>query len=111
MPSGASMPNSPRFRIQWLRIALKDLGAIGKYLQREAGTEIAEGVVATLWEHAQSLRTTPERARPGRVPDTRELVLTDYPYFIAFRVRKNAVQILRVLHTSRQYPSSTEKSD
>ena len=37
--------------------------------------------------------------RIGRVQGTKEFVLADLPYFIAFRVKDGAVKILRVIHT------------
>ena len=43
--------------------------------------------------------------RPGRVLWTRELVIGGLPYVIPYRVRDNDIEILRVLHTSRRWPS------
>ncbi|MDP2196877.1 MAG: type II toxin-antitoxin system RelE/ParE family toxin [Rhodocyclaceae bacterium] len=42
--------------------------------------------------------------RPGRVPGTRELVVTRFPYILPYRVREQAVEILRIFHTSRKWP-------
>jgi plasmid stabilization system protein ParE len=91
-------------KVTWLRLALEDLHGIGSYLA-EHDLEAARNVARHIWEAGQSLAKVPSRGRPGRVPDTRELVLTKYPYFLAYRVSKQEVQILRVLHTSRQYPA------
>jgi toxin ParE1/3/4 len=38
------------------------------------------------------------------VPGTRELVVTRFPYILPYRVREQAVEILRVFHTSRKWP-------
>jgi len=40
------------------------------------------------------------------VPGTRERVLVDIPYIIAYRVEGNNIVILRVLHTSRKWPET-----
>jgi plasmid stabilization system protein ParE len=37
------------------------------------------------------------------VPDTRELVVTDLPYVVVYRVTLAEVQILRVLHTRQDF--------
>jgi len=40
----------------------------------------------------------------GRVPGTRELVVTGTPYIVAYRVRDETVEILRVFHAARKWP-------
>jgi toxin ParE1/3/4 len=44
--------------------------------------------------------------RPGRVPGTRELVIAHMPYIVPYRVRGEAIQILRVYHSARRWPDS-----
>lgn len=48
----------------------------------------------------------PEVGRTGRVPTTRELVVTGTPYVVVYRVDATAVLILRVLHGAQQWPPS-----
>ena len=43
--------------------------------------------------------------RAGRLLGTRELVIASLPYVIAYRVSERQIEILRVLHTSRRWPS------
>ena len=43
-------------------------------------------------------------AMPPGISGIATLVLTDLPYFIAYRVKSDQVQILRVLHTARKWP-------
>ncbi|WP_256677974.1 type II toxin-antitoxin system RelE/ParE family toxin [Pseudomonas sp. SJZ079] len=50
------------------------------------------------------LKLQPGLGRPGRVPGTRELVVLDSRYLIPYRVNHQAVEILRVFHTSRSLP-------
>ena len=57
-----------------------------------------EEAVAHLAEH-------PALGRAGRVPGTRELVISDTHYIIPYRVRRNAVEILRVFHSARRWPT------
>ena len=97
---GAFMQNRP---VRWLALALEDLHDIAGYLAEKdsnAGKQIAQCV----WDVGQSLASLSSRGRAGRVAGTRELVLADFPYFIAYRVVKSEVHILRVLHTARRYP-------
>ena len=46
----------------------------------------------------------PNLGRPGRIPGTRELVISNLPYILPYRVRNDAVEILRVFHTARKWP-------
>ena len=91
--------------VRWLGIALADMHGIAGYLA-EKDAEAATRVAQRIWDAGQSLATMPSRGRAGRVTGTRELVLTEFPYFLAYRVVRDEVQILRVLHTARRYPQS-----
>ena len=46
----------------------------------------------------------PAIGRPGRILGTRELAIGHLAYIIAYRVRDNEAELLRVLHTSRAWP-------
>ena len=46
----------------------------------------------------------PKMGRPGRVKGTRELVIARTPYIVAYRIKGKIIQILRVLHGTRQWP-------
>lgn len=83
-------------------MALKDLAAIAGYLA-EHDMEAARDVAQHIWDAGQSLVDMPSRGRPGRVAETRELILNKYPYFLAYKVVQEEVQILRVLHSARRY--------
>ena len=45
-----------------------------------------------------------EGGRPGRVEGTRELVVRRTPYIVAYRVEKDCVRILRILHSAQLWP-------
>jgi toxin ParE1/3/4 len=44
--------------------------------------------------------------RPGRVPGTREFVIARTPYVVPYRVRGDAIEILRVYHGARLWPAA-----
>jgi toxin ParE1/3/4 len=46
----------------------------------------------------------PEMGRIGRVPDTREFVITDTPYIAAYQIVADTLVILRVLHGAQRWP-------
>jgi len=46
----------------------------------------------------------PGLGRPGRVEDTRELVVTGLPYVVPNVHERDAVTVLRVLHGAMKWP-------
>jgi toxin ParE1/3/4 len=52
------------------------------------------------------LADNPHMGRPGRVPGTRELVVTRTPYIVPYRVRGDTLEILRVYHGARRWPDT-----
>jgi len=67
----------------------------------EAARRIALDVLRAI----EDLRAFPNQGRPGRVEGTRELVVTR-PFLAVYEVREEEVQVLRILHGARQWPSS-----
>jgi plasmid stabilization system protein ParE len=100
------MPNK-QYAIKWLKLALLDMEEIIAYISLEH-PEKAQEVAQEIWNSSQRLSFFPARAKPGRVPGTRELTLTNLPFFLAFRVTGRTVQILRVIHTSRKWPPAAD---
>ncbi|EMX2133976.1 type II toxin-antitoxin system RelE/ParE family toxin [Enterobacter hormaechei] len=89
--------------IKWLRKAIANLEAEFRYIA-EDDPQAAERFVNEVWRLTQLLKEQPAMGREGRVPETRELILHNYPYIIPYRVRNNTIQILRVFHTHRKLP-------
>jgi len=90
-------------RVRWLRKALANLDAEAAYIARDNPAAAAR-VVRAIEEAVQNLTRFPALGRPGRAPGTRELVVPATPYIIPYRVRNDAVEILRVFHASRKWP-------
>ncbi len=90
-------------RIRWTPAAADDLEHIGKYLQ-EHHPALAQPTVGKLYEAALSLKQFANRGRIGRVAGTRELVILPLPYIIVYQVAEETVTIVRVVHTSQDWP-------
>ena len=87
----------------WTQAAIRDLSRAREYIAREnpeAAREIALLIVDAT-EHAIQF---PEIGRTGRVKGTRELVVANTQYLIVYRLKKNKIHFLRVLHGRQKWP-------
>lgn len=58
----------------------------------------AERLTLAIWLAPEILRQSPLIGRPGRVPGTRELVLTPLPWSLVYMATEDSIDIVRVLH-------------
>jgi plasmid stabilization system protein ParE len=89
--------------IKWVRLAWADLDDVYEFIARDK-PEAAGKTVRRILDAAQILADNPGAGRPGRVAGTRELIIAGTPFIVPYRVKNNAVEILRVLHSSRKWP-------
>jgi toxin ParE1/3/4 len=89
--------------LEWTLKALGDLREAGNYIA-EDNPQAAEKIADRVREAVEYLLEHPNMGRPGRLPTTRELVISGTPFIIVYWVRGMAVQIIRVLHHSRKGP-------
>lgn len=59
----------------------------------------------------QGLALHPGLGRPGRVPGTRELVVTDTPFIVPYRVRGETIEIVAVFHGAQRWPADLPPAD
>jgi addiction module RelE/StbE family toxin len=90
-------------RVRWLRRALEGLEEEAAYIARD-DPDAAVRVVTRIASSVDRLATHPASGRPGRVPGIRELIVPGTPYLVAYRVRGETVEILRLLHGARKWP-------
>lgn len=88
-------------KIKWLRKALRNLEQAYEYIFSKENPEAACQTAQKIQSAVGQLSNYPLMGRPGRVAGTRELVISPISYIVAYRVRGDAIEILRILHTSR----------
>jgi addiction module RelE/StbE family toxin len=89
-------------RIRWTVPAADDLQDIKNYLQQNY-PHFAEPTVRTIYQRIRSLKTSPDRGRPGHRSGTRELVITPLPYVVVYAVKAEAVEILHIYHGAQDW--------
>jgi toxin ParE1/3/4 len=83
--------------------AQADRGAIFDYIEAD-NPRAAVAIDMRISDRVRLLARLPRSGRRGRVEGTRELVITRTPYIVAYRIIGDTVRILRILHSSRQWP-------
>jgi toxin ParE1/3/4 len=88
-------------RVKWLEVALDSLIAEAEYISKDSPAAAARTVDAIV-NAVENLKRFPASGRPGRVPGTRELVVSRMPYIVPYRVRSDTVELLLVLQCRQQ---------
>lgn len=91
--------------IVWLAQAIADRDAQLDYvadLSPQSAIDLGDRIEA----HISNLAAFPRMGRLGRETGTYELVVTDTPYIVVYRVkpRLKRVEIIRLLHGAQQWP-------
>ena len=94
-----------KLKLRWTRPALADLIEAQQYIARD-NPSAAQTVAQRVWEAANNLTDHPEIGRKGHVEGTREWLVSQTPYLIVYRVRGDAIEILRVWHGRRNWQAN-----
>lgn len=90
-------------RLVWTPEAVDQIEAIRDYIARDS-ERTAQNIVLKLLESVDLLTTKPRAGRPGRISDTREMVVSATPYIIVYRTSDTTIEILSVRHGRRRWP-------
>lgn len=88
--------------LEWRQAARADLLAIIDYISDD-NPDAAQKPKNDIEAKAAKLPKNPKLYRPGRVADTREMVVRSN-YVVVYSDSPEAVTILRVLHAAQQWP-------
>jgi addiction module RelE/StbE family toxin len=90
-------------RLAWTAAALRDLASARGYIAQD-NAAAADDQVGRVFGAVTRLVRFSEIGRPGRFSGTRELVVARTPYIVAYRLRGETIEILRVLHARQRWP-------
>ena len=92
--------------IQWSDDAVDDLRNLHAFIAKD-NPAAARKMALTIVEAIETnLPANPHMGRPGRVSGTRELVISQTPYIVPYRIKGDTIQVLRVYHGARRWPDS-----
>ena len=93
-------------RIVWLPRARKARETAIEYIA-EDNPVAALSQLDEIERHSTLLKDHPEMGRRGRIPDTRELVISRTPFLLVYRIRNDEIQIIHFMHGAQQWPVGT----
>ncbi len=89
--------------IIWLERAQQNLANELSFIDHEE-RRVAKRIARHVKERVESLLDSPHRGREGRIAGTRELVFSQIPYILVYRICGERVEILRFFHAIRKFP-------
>ena len=89
-------------RLKYSASALRDLEEAGAFISSD-DPEAAARMAARVREALEYLVDHPALGRPGRVSETRELVVSGTPFIVVYTVRSGLLYVVRVLHHGRKW--------
>jgi toxin ParE1/3/4 len=94
-------------RIEWLPQALADFDDAMNWIA-ERNPQAARQSAEAVYRQIAQLTAHPHIGRIGRVPKTRELVISQTHFVTPYRVKtqENLIEILAFMHNARQWPEN-----
>jgi toxin ParE1/3/4 len=87
-------------RVRWTPRARDGFRRQTRYIARDSPAA-ARQVATRIRDADHSLATHALQGHPGRVVDTRELVVPLTPFTIAYRVREHIVEVVGIVHQAQ----------
>lgn len=97
--------------IVWLPRAIKNRDSQIDYIaQNNPRAAMAQG--DRIQEQIDQLIEHPGMGRPGRIKNTRELVISGTPFVVVYRYQRRAkrIEVIRLLHGSQQWPTARKSA-
>ena len=83
--------------IAWTEQATRQLDQAQDYIAMSNSGEVAARI-------ALQIAAFPMSGRAGRTPGTRELVVSDTPFIVAYAIERDRIVILAVYHGAQRWP-------
>jgi len=90
--------------IEWTEQATRQLDQAQDYIAFSSSSEVADRVTKRIVASIQQLAAFPMSGRAGRVPGTRELVISNTPFIAAYAIKKTGIVILAIYHGAQPWP-------
>ncbi len=92
--------------IQWTEQAARQLDQTCDYIAMSNSEDVATRVTMQIINSVEQLAAFPMSGRRGRVPETRELVIPDTPFIVAYAAEKASIVVLAIYHGAQRWPET-----
>jgi toxin ParE1/3/4 len=92
--------------IEWTDQAARQLDQAHDFIALSNSEEVAARITMLIVTSVQQLAAFPMSGRPGRVPNTRELVISNAPFIAAYTIDNDRIVILAIYHGAQQWPTA-----
>lgn len=92
--------------IEWSEQAARQLVQAEDYIALSNSEDVAERITTQIVSSIQQLLRFPLSGRSGRVAGTRELVISNTPFIVAYAVDHESVVVLAIYHGAQQGPET-----
>jgi toxin ParE1/3/4 len=92
--------------IKWTEQATQQLDQAHDYITLSNNEEVAARITAQIVTGVQQLAAFPMSGKAGRVPGTRELVISNTPFIAAYAIDKADIVFLAIYHGAQHWPAS-----
>ena len=90
--------------IEWTEQATRQVDQAHDYIELSNSEEVAAQITMQIVAGVQQLAAFPMSGRSGRVPGTRELVISNTPFVAAYAIDHDRIVILALYHGAQQWP-------
>jgi toxin ParE1/3/4 len=90
--------------IEWTEQATRQLDQAYDYIALSNSEAVAARITMQIVTSVQQLAAFPMSGRSGRVPGTRELIISNTPFVAAYSVDDDRIVILAVYHGAQKWP-------
>jgi len=90
--------------IKWTEQATQELDQAHDYIALSNSKEVAGRITIRIVTSVRQLTAFPMSGRAGRVPGTRELVISNTPFIPAYAIEKADIVVLAVYHGAQRWP-------
>ncbi len=90
-------------KIKLTKLAAQDLQSTKDYISQDK-PNAAIAVINRVIEAIENIVTFPSMGRTGRIPHTKELVVSGTPLIIVYQIKQDTLYIVRIIHTARKWP-------
>lgn len=95
-------------QVVWTEEVLSDVESLRICIEKDR-PHAARAPAQQIVDLVESLAERPGVGRPGRVPGTKELVVSGTTYIVPYRVHEGMVEVLRVLHGAMRWRKTFEQ--